>query len=1013
MADRDFGDAVRSELDDDASERAIEDAVGEWIDRLIAGEELDPLAVLTAHPGIGHEVVDRLENFVRLGRPEPMQLRRLGDFRLVRELGRGGMGVVYEAHQESMDRRVALKILPTGVAADRTAFLRFMREAQTAGRLRHEAIVGVHSLGVESDTPYYAMEFIAGKSLAEIIAGTRSKDSSVAGGVFSPLEKDQSYYVRVAKAFAEVADGLHHAHREGVVHRDLKPSNVMVEANGRLRILDFGLAYFDDLNTLTLTGEVVGTPVYMSPEQARRETIPVDHRTDVYSLGATLYEVLTLSPPFRGSDRFDTLRQVMELDPPPLRTHDPLVPDALETIVLKCMRKRPESRYNTAQALAQDLARFAKGEPIEARPEGTWPPLVRKLRRNRARVLAVGGIVIAATLVGWLANQRSKAEIARERAVYPGLLRDAVGELDSGAWILQKGALPLRASGIGFQVFEPADFRDVVALGGENTVHRAVEKLHELTERCPDEPEAYYHLARAYRVLGDPTRALSELNRALDVDPNFKASEYLRAKLVEDDDGDTAKTSSGTPDERHWTELRKRADILRWKGDPRGAEALFTELIHRYTDRDPPYTGFLTECYLKRASARLALEEYDLAEEDCVRARAHHPASLVSDLFLGRIYLLAGKPDLARRTFERLASRDGTPELLPFWVVSVYLDVTKSDASEGIRWAKRVPDPALRERLATYLFLRLSRWDDAVAAGTRAMVADPEALVPRQLLAAATIKRALYSDRNDPDDWLDLARAVRDALAREPAHHRSRFLLRAGWEAVEARLLEGAEDSGAASEARTILTEAATAAGLELPSAGDRGAVQYDFAEHGEGNDTSPLRWRIVEQCCPGDVVETPSGLSVATRDPERGQHAWLVSDEVFSGDVTLELSANLGDKSVYGNVHVDLGTTTLYYGGVEQDGSCHIGKWEHGRRALHRTRVVAGIGNDVSVELRSVGDRIELRAWRRTEARPTEPTVSIEDGGHRLGAVAVSTASRPAVFHSVSVRRGRDQERR
>jgi hypothetical protein len=384
----------------------FDDLVAGYVDRLLAGERLDPLEVLLAHPGTGHEVLERLETFVTAGEDSPPLHRRLGDFTLIRELGRGGVGVVYEARQESMDRRVALKVLPAGVAADRAAFVRFLREAHTAGRLHHPAIVPVHSMGVESDTPYYAMELIEGATLAEVVAKRRQERRPNAAGVFATDVIDLAYFAGVAKAFAEVAAGLHHAHREGVVHRDIKPSNVIVDATGRLRILDFGLAYLEDLGTLTLTGEVVGTPLYMSPEQARREAITIDHRSDIYSLGATLYEVLTLAPPFRGKDRHETLRQIIERDPPPLRRREPRIPADLETIVLKCLRKTPDGRYGTAQALAQDLERFALGDAVEARPEAAWERVRRRLWRHGVR-LGVGIAFTAREAVGLAPGDRT------------------------------------------------------------------------------------------------------------------------------------------------------------------------------------------------------------------------------------------------------------------------------------------------------------------------------------------------------------------------------------------------------------------------------------------------------------------------------------------------------------------------------------------------------------------------------------------------------------------------------
>ena len=300
----------------------------QYIDRLNAGEEIDRETIAAEHPHVADEIVQQIETFCEFGSTEVREvdnsLGTLGDYTLRRQIGRGG--VVYEAWDGSMDRVVALKVLPTGAAVDDKTFDRFMREARTAGKLSHPNVVPVYGVGLKENTPLL-----------------RDVDRPI------------------ASAFADVADGLHHAHSKGVIHRDIKPSNLILESAGRLRILDFGLARLEGQESLTLPGDFVGTPAYMSPEQAKRRKIPVDHRTDIYSLGATLYELLTQERPFRGNDQQETLSQIIEQDPPKPRKRDPRIPEDLGTIVLNCLRKAPEDRYETAAALAQDLRRFVRG----------------------------------------------------------------------------------------------------------------------------------------------------------------------------------------------------------------------------------------------------------------------------------------------------------------------------------------------------------------------------------------------------------------------------------------------------------------------------------------------------------------------------------------------------------------------------------------------------------------------------------------------------------------------------
>ncbi|MEE9128931.1 MAG: protein kinase [Phycisphaerales bacterium] len=383
-------------------EQQLEELFAYYVDRLNEGDELNPQEILAKHPGLGADLLEYLEGYIDPdAAPSMPSDRTLGDYTIRREIGRGGMGVVYDAWQNSLDRRVALKVLPLGIAASDRAFERFMREARTAAKLDHQNIVRVHGMGVEANTPYYSMEYVEGRTLAQILAAMESDSDAAVDAPFAPASDGSANYVGMARAFAEVADGLQHAHEKGVIHRDIKPSNLILDHAGHLRILDFGLARFEGEESLTLTGDLLGTPMYMSPEQARRRQIPIDHRTDIYSLGATLYEVLTHRPPFQGEDHRDTLSRIIEQDPQPLRRVDPAIPRDLGTIVLKCLRKNARDRYDTAQALAEDLRRFARGEPVEAQPLPPWAGVTRRAWKYGPRT---GVIAMAATLVFLLAS---------------------------------------------------------------------------------------------------------------------------------------------------------------------------------------------------------------------------------------------------------------------------------------------------------------------------------------------------------------------------------------------------------------------------------------------------------------------------------------------------------------------------------------------------------------------------------------------------------------------------------
>ncbi len=409
------GDPVGPRASDGQSGSCKADEIfEEYAARINAGEGVDYDEIRSAYPEFASALIEDLELFKGLGSEAavPEALGVLGDYTLQRQIGRGGMGVVYDAWQNSVGRRVALKMLPAGVARETRSVTRFIREAKTAAQLNHPSVVSVFGMGVEAGTPYFAMEFVAGKTLAQMLKKIKEAEDG-AETVFG----DQSaagYFEKIGKTFADVAEGLAHAHSKGVIHRDIKPSNLILDREGRLRILDFGLARLEGQESLTISGDVVGTPSYMSPEQARAKKIPIDHRSDVYSLGATLYETLTGQPPFSGKDHADTISQIIGRDPIEPRNVNPRVPKDLETVVLKCLRKDANDRYGTAEALAQDLRRFVRGEAVEARPEASWQRLARNVRLYRRTLLATAAaslLVVVGLIVanGVVARARDQA----------------------------------------------------------------------------------------------------------------------------------------------------------------------------------------------------------------------------------------------------------------------------------------------------------------------------------------------------------------------------------------------------------------------------------------------------------------------------------------------------------------------------------------------------------------------------------------------------------------------------
>ena len=325
------------------------------------------------------------------------RIRYVGDYELLEEIARGGMGIVYRARQVTLNRIVALKVLLFGKFASDDFVRRFKSEAEAAAALQHSNIVAIHEVGEHDGQPYFSMDYIEGKSLAAL---TRD----------NPLSAKQA-----AEYLKTLAEAIHYAHQRGVLHRDLKPSNVIIDLRNQPRVTDFGLARrLDDQSEITPTGQVLGSPNYIPPEQADRKHGDISIASDIYSLGAILYHLLTGRPPFVGETPLETLHHVLHTELVSPRLLRPKTPRDLETICLKCLEKDPERRYGSAQELADDLDRFLRDEAIRARPVGSCERLWRWCRRNPAVASVSAGaltILLAGVIVStWLAVRAKRAE---------------------------------------------------------------------------------------------------------------------------------------------------------------------------------------------------------------------------------------------------------------------------------------------------------------------------------------------------------------------------------------------------------------------------------------------------------------------------------------------------------------------------------------------------------------------------------------------------------------------------
>ncbi|HEY3395370.1 MAG TPA: serine/threonine-protein kinase [Lacipirellulaceae bacterium] len=538
---------------DESPRQQLVEVLERYLEGLEQGIAPDQEALLRAHPELADELRPYLDSLRLLhgatrdlrppgasngspvgtaNSPGAGGVRQIGDYRILREIGRGGMGIVYEAHQKSLNRRVALKMLPFAAVLDQRQIARFRNEAQAAAQLHHPNIVPVFAVGQEQGVYYYAMQYIDGQSLEQAIAELRdaphggalrsTKAAGAVNGSTTTVHREQAaartsqrsirdgdFFRTVARLGMEAAEALQHAHEFGIVHRDVKPSNLLVDDQGKLWVTDFGLARMQTDNGVTLTGDVVGTLRYMSPEQAAGRPAPVDGRTDVYSLGVTLYELLAQKHAHPGEDRETLLRQIIGDDPIPPRRHNPAVPVDLETIVLAAMAKSRDERYASAQAMADDLERFLAGKPTLARRPTLADRAAKWARRHRSMVaLGMGAAILLSIIsaVGTAMLAREQAQTSAALVKAKQYFRQSRGAVDHFGM-----RLPDR----------------LVEIPGTEAVRRdlhqsALAYYRQFLEEAADDPELRFDLAVTHfksgviaAKLGASDEAVQQYNRAV------------------------------------------------------------------------------------------------------------------------------------------------------------------------------------------------------------------------------------------------------------------------------------------------------------------------------------------------------------------------------------------------------------------------------------------------------------------------------------------------------------------
>ncbi len=511
---------------------SIEELVAEYVDRRERGEQMNAEAFAADHPNRRDRLLQALRDlevteslFPTVTRPP---LERLGPYRLTREIGRGGMGRVFEAfHEDRPGESLALKILDPAFVLDERAASRFRREGRLLTKLDHPHVVRVHEADVDSGTPYLVLDFVDGPSLASLLVQARDRPATSPRCAALSLGNDPPF-ARIAHLIASLARAVEAVHRAGLIHRDLKPANALLTESGEPTLVDFGLARGEASQSLTGTGDLLGTPRYMAPEQARGEA--ASERTDVYGLGAILHELLTLEPPHGEMESLALWRRIQQQPLPSVRRCDRSIPRDLETIVRRALAFSPRRRYASAQSMADDLEAFAEGRPIQARAYSASEHVL-DLWQSRRRSIVASLLVIVGMVVGvlvswpghqnpidpsWLAGRMEQAALAwlsedRERL---GVLGREVAEAG-----VPEGELLLALGGEGRGDLPEEPFAAALIEGDRHARARrwdtALASFTRATQLEPTSALALAMLARAAREGEDLERAEYELRTAI------------------------------------------------------------------------------------------------------------------------------------------------------------------------------------------------------------------------------------------------------------------------------------------------------------------------------------------------------------------------------------------------------------------------------------------------------------------------------------------------------------------
>jgi len=728
------------------SEDRIAEILWGFCEQRDAGDSVDPEQLLRDHPDLAPELRIRLLalDVVDRAAAEPWSPdipASIGEYRVRREIGRGGMGVVYEAEQESLKRRVALKVLSLGMTGTPHAIKRFQREAQAAARLHHTNIVPVYGLDQHAGQWYYSMELVDGPPLGRVVDDLRDASGApteeglarVAEGLSEESARligsgtgERAYFVRVAEMFAGVADALELAHQENIVHRDIKPSNLLLDADGVLKIVDFGLAQIlSDGPSMTVTGDLLGTPAYMSPEQAMAKRMEVDHRTDIYSLGATLYEVLTLQRPFDGKTLQEVCSQIMTKEPEPPRRVNARVPRDLETICLKAMEKDRDKRYQSARVFARDLRLYAEGGAIFARRIGLLGRSWRRVKRHKVRSALVAAVVVMGVTGSIFAVEAHRVEVARAAERYILLCGKGYGEVVRHGSHIRGRPLP--------------------AVGST----RAVDLFTEAIELLPDRPEAY--LGRALITERDTEKRLADVEAALRRGLSRRSYHLIRADVFRaasrGDDMTLELKLAGTSAQATPLDLVVEGRISRLSGRIEDAESFLSRAIGE--SEEGSSIRFLA--YGERRWAREALGDLDGTLADLLAVSAAGDRSAATRLHLASVWQRLGRTPKANETRADLLQNLRASEDHMEWQYAIGAALRHPQNTEwgyttSFEAVERFPASSRLAAIHAVVLGDLGRHGDAIRESERAIRLDPDDTFARAMRADALVGAGRYTD---------------------------------------------------------------------------------------------------------------------------------------------------------------------------------------------------------------------------------------------------------------------------